>query len=110
LPLSEKTRVEVYVPDLPKPSYASLLGALEQEFTYTFGGCTILRGLSGSYLSTLGLTIQHRVNLVYTDAPFSLDENAVTLARYADQLRDAAFQALEEEAILVVAYEVHHAE
>lgn len=110
MPLSEKTRVEVYLPDLPKPSYESLLDALEQEFTYTFGGCTILRGLSGSYLSTLGLTIQDRVNLVYTDAPFSLGENAATLGRYADELREAAFQALDEEAILVVAFEVYHAE
>lgn len=110
MPLSEKTRVEIYVPDLPKPSYKSFLDALEQEFTYTFGGCTILRSLSGSYPSTPGLTIQDRVNLVYTDAPFSLGENAVTLSRYADELRDAAFQALDEEAILVVAYEVHHAE
>jgi hypothetical protein len=73
LPLSERARVEVYVPDL-------------------------------------GLTIQDRVNLVHTDAPFRLDENAATLARYADELRNAAFQALDEEAILVVAYEVYHAE
>ena len=28
-----------------------LLAALDQEFTYTFGGCTIVRGLEESYLS-----------------------------------------------------------
>ena len=110
MPLSEKVRVEVYLPDLPKLSYDMLLVTLEQEFTYTFGGCTILRGLSGSYLSTVGLTIQDRVNLIYTDAPFSLDGNLLTLSRYADELRDAAFQALDEEAILVVAYKVYHSE
>ena len=51
MPLSEKARVEVYVPDLPSPAYQNLLDALEREFTYTFGGCTIGRGLHGSYLA-----------------------------------------------------------
>jgi hypothetical protein len=45
LPLSEKARIEVYLPDVPRPAYQDLLAALEQEFTYTFGGCTTLRGL-----------------------------------------------------------------
>ena len=34
MPLSEKARVEVYLPDLPKQAYQNLLEALEQEFTY----------------------------------------------------------------------------
>jgi len=38
LPLFEKARVEVYLPDLPKPAYQELLAALDREFTYTFGG------------------------------------------------------------------------
>jgi hypothetical protein len=50
LPLSEKARIEVYLPDLPKPAYEDLLESLDQEFTYTFGGCTIVRRLDGSYL------------------------------------------------------------
>jgi hypothetical protein len=58
----------------------------------------------------LPLSEKTRVEVYVPDLPFSLGENAVTLARYADELRDAAFQALDEEAILVVAYEVHHAE
>jgi len=29
--------------------HEDLLTALTQEFTYTFGGCTIVRGLDGSY-------------------------------------------------------------
>jgi hypothetical protein len=57
LPLSEKARVEVYLPDLPRAAYQDLLGVLEQEFTYTFGGCTIISGLDGSYLSQAGLQI-----------------------------------------------------
>jgi hypothetical protein len=61
LPLSEKARVEVYVPDLPTLRYENLLDTLEQEFTYTFGGCTIMRGLHGSYLSEAGFPIVDRV-------------------------------------------------
>lgn len=109
MPLSEKTRIEVYLPDLPTPSYQRLLDALEQEFTYTFGGCTILHGLNGSYLSNYGLTIKDRVNLLYTDTPFAFSENQAMLSQYVDEVRSAAFQALHEEAILVAVYPVFHA-
>ena len=53
MPLSERARVEVYLPDLPKQAYQDLLEALDREFAYTFGGATIIRGLDGSYLSRL---------------------------------------------------------
>ena len=49
MPLSEKARIEVYIPDLPQQTYQNLLNALAQEFTYIFGGSTIIRGLDGSY-------------------------------------------------------------
>jgi hypothetical protein len=110
LALSEKVRIEVYVPDLPRSAYRNLLDALEQEFTYTFGGCTVIRGLGGSYLSQLGLTIQDRVNIIYTDAPLMLTLDDETLSRYADELRDAADNALDEEAILVSVFPIFHAE
>ncbi len=110
MPLSEKTRIEVYLPDLPAPAYRRLLDTFEQEFTYTFGGCTIIHGLSGSYLSLLGFSIPDRVNLLYTDAPFAFGNATELLSRYTDELRDAAFQALDEEAILVVAWPVYHSE
>ena len=110
MPLSERARVEVYLPDLPSPAYQELLDALEQEFTYTFGGCTLVRGLGGSYQSQLGLPIQDRINLLYTDTPFTFEEGFDKLSRYADALRQTAFEALEEEAILVVAYKVYHSE
>jgi hypothetical protein len=110
LPLSEKARIEVYVPDLPQETYQNLLDALAQEFTYAFGGSTIMRGLDGSYLSRAGLQVQDRVHLIYTDTPFAFEEHFESLSRYADALRDAAFQALEEEAILVVVLKIYHAE
>lgn len=110
MPLSEKVRIEVYLPDLPKPAYRDLLEAFDQEFTYTFGGCTIIRGLDGSYLSRVGLKMQDKINVIYTDLPLALDENLERISRYADNLTEAADEALEEEAILVAAYKVHHAE
>jgi len=110
LPLSERARIEAYLPDLPKQAYQDLLEILDREFSYTFGGATIIRGLEGSYLSRLGSKVRDRINLIYTDAPFGLRKNSNAIARYADQLRDAAFAALEEEAVLVVVMAVYHAE
>lgn len=110
MPLSEKARIEVYLPDLPRAAYQDLLKALAQEFTYTFGGCTIVRGLDGSYLSQAGLQIQDRINLIYTDTPYSFTENFEIISSYADKLKKAANAALEEEAILVAVVTVYHAE
>jgi hypothetical protein len=110
LPLSERARIEVYLPDLPSPDYRELLAALQQEFAYTFGGCTLAGGLSGNYLSQMGLPVQDRVNLLYTDAPFNFDGGFSGLSRYTDALRVMAFEALEEETILVVALRVYHSE
>jgi hypothetical protein len=110
LPLSEKARIEVYLPDVPRQEYQNLLVAFEEEFTYTFGGCTTLRGLEGNYLSRLGIRMRDRINLVYTDTPFPFEENFRRVSRYADELRDAAVAALEEEAVLVVVFKVYHAE
>jgi len=110
LPLSEKARIEVYIPDLPQQTYQNLLNALAQEFTYTFGGATILRGLDGSYLSRLGVRLQDQVQLIYTDTPFAFAEHFESISRCTDALREAAFEALTEEAILVVVLQVYHAE
>jgi hypothetical protein len=110
LPLSEQARIEVYIPALPQPTYQHLLDALSQEFTYTFGGSTIIRGLDGSYLSRPGVRVQDQIHLIYTDTPFAFAENFETISRYTDALREAAFEALTEEAMLVVVLQVYHAE
>ena len=110
MPLSEKARVEVYLPDLPKPAYQELLDSLDREFTYAFGGCTIVYRLDGSYLSRLGQRTQDRVSLIYTDTPFAFEQNWAILSKYADELRNAAMEALEEEVILIVVLQVYHAE
>ncbi len=110
MPLSEKARIEVYLPDAAGPAYAEFLAALVREFTFAFGGCTVVRGLDGNYLSRLGTVMRDRVNLLYADASFAFTANYATLSDYADALREAAMTALQEEAILVVIAQVFHAE
>lgn len=110
MPLSEKARIEVYLPDLPKQSYQDLLNALDEEFTCTFGGCTIIWGLDGSYLSQAGLKLQDRINLIYTDTPYGFEQNFKVISIYADRLREASYKALEEEAILVAVHQIYHSE
>lgn len=87
MPLSERARVEVYLPDLPRAAYQELLNELAQEFTYTFGGCSIIRGLDGSYLLQAGLQIQDRINLIYTDTPYAFKENFETVSVISMRLR-----------------------
>jgi hypothetical protein len=110
LPLSEKARIEVYLPDLAQPAYQDLLVSLEQELTFAFGGCTTVRGLDGNYLSRAGTVLPDRINLVYTDAPFSFQQHADRIDRYAQALRDATFDALNEEVVLVAVHPVFHSE
>ncbi|MGI8641915.1 MAG: hypothetical protein ACR2MG_18455 [Pyrinomonadaceae bacterium] len=108
MPLSVKARVEVYLPDLPKSVYQRLLKTFAEEFTSAFGGCTIIRGLDGNYLSKFGRIISDRINLIYTDTPVDFQENFSSISNYTDKLRKAAFEALEEEAVLVVVWQVYH--
>lgn len=110
MPLSEKARIEVYLPDATPPAYAELLAVLERELTYTFGGCTLVRGLDGNYLSRLGTVMRDRVNLLYSDTPFALKANFSKLSAYADELREAALRSLDEEVVLVAVFSVYHAQ
>jgi hypothetical protein len=108
LPLSARARIEVYLPDVPKLAYHDLLFALEREFCYTFGGVTTVRGIDGRYLSLAGAPVYDRVTLIYSDIPFSLNRQKSIIARYADELRGAAFSALDEEAVLVAIIPLYH--
>ena len=110
MPLSERTRVEVYLPDLPRAAYYNLLDELTQEFSYTFGGCTIIHGLDGSYLSEAGSPIQDRINLIYTDTPYAFKENFQTISTYADKLKAAVNTALNEETGLIAVARIYHAQ
>jgi hypothetical protein len=81
---------------------------VKTEFTYAFGGCSIVRGLEGSYLSALGNRIPDRINLIYSDIPTTLTKNFDTVAAYASELKRAAMSALTEEPILVCVEQIYH--
>jgi len=108
LPLLERVRVEVYIPDLPADAYRYLLRSFEEEFTYTVGGCTIVSGLEGSYLSKTGAKIPDRINLIYTDLPLALSTNFDHIARYTGELREVSLDALAEESVLIAVTQVYH--
>ena len=109
MPLLERVRVEIYLPDLPSSEYQNLLRSFEEELTYAFGGCSIVRGLEGSYLSEVGNRIPDRINLVYSDAPLALSTNFDTVAAYVGELKRVSMEVLSEEAVLISVEQVYHA-
>jgi len=109
LPLLERVRVEVYLPDPHLPEYENLLRLLAQEFTYAFGGCSIVRGLEGSYLSIRGNLMSDQINLIYSDAPLALSLDFALVVRYARELKRVVMDALAEEAVLITVEQIYHA-
>jgi hypothetical protein len=110
LPLSEKVRVEIFIPNLPDPVYERILEQLGDELTYAFGGCTVQPAF-GKYRSASGSIIPDKVNIPYTDAPLHPDEDRRLVERYVRDLQGAVSQALgEEEASLIAVHPVSHYE
>jgi len=110
LPLSEKIRIEIFIPDLPDPIYGRILEEFGDELSYAFGGCTVV-STSGKYRSASGLILPDRIDILFTDAPFKWETDRDVIERYAEGLRDIIEQTLkEEEAILISVYPVHHIE
>lgn len=108
MPLSEKVRIEAFIPDLPDPTYASILEELGDELTYAFGGCTIL-ATRGKYRSSRGLIFPDKVNLIFSDTSFIWNKDRLTIELYAERLRTVVKRALfREESILIAAYPVFH--
>lgn len=109
MPLSEKLRIEVFLPDNPDPAYKALLKQLQQEFTYSFGGCSVISGLEGQYRSEVdGSTIVDRVHLLFVDTNLEYDPDREELTQYLHHLYRTAYEALDEEAILISVYQIGH--
>lgn len=89
MPLRERVRIEVYIPDPQLSEYENLVHLLTNEFTYAFGGCSIIRGIEGNYLSTGGHRIPDRISVVYTDAPIALSTDFAVVAAYSRTLKEA---------------------
>jgi hypothetical protein len=109
LPLSEKVRVEIFIPDLPDPSYSRLCEELGDELSYAFGGCTAFNG-AGKYRADDGPILPDRVNVLFTDTPLQWKSDRLLIERYANVLREIVARALlKEEAVLIAVYPVCHA-
>jgi hypothetical protein len=110
LPLLEKIRIEVFVPDLPDPIYGRLLHELSDELSYTFGGCTVIPA-EGKYRSTAGSILPDKISILFTDRPFYWDRDRLLIEQYAGALRQVAQRALSvEEAILIAVHPAYHIE
>ena len=110
MPLSEKARIEVYIPDRKESNYQNLLDAFADEFTEAFGGCTIIRGLEGRYAGENGEKTVEGMNVVYADVPLELNKYLKEISVYADEVRHASHEVLNEESILVSVRGIYHAE
>jgi hypothetical protein len=104
LPLSEKVRLEIFIPDPPDTAYRDLLEELATELSYAFGGCTEVAA-SGKYRSFDGFIFSDMINILFSE------RDRLALGQYVDWVRGAAQLALEqEEVVLVSAYPVAHGE
>ena len=108
MPLSARARIEIYLPNRPAPVYKRLRKAFENEFLQTFGGCTVINDIQGSYLSADGKTDKDKIDLIYADTPFDFEKNFKALSKYTDELRETALGASGEESILIVVHEIYH--
>ncbi|MDQ3667042.1 MAG: hypothetical protein M3410_10820 [Acidobacteriota bacterium] len=81
MPLSEKIRIEIFIPDLPDPIYGRILDEFGDELSYAFGGCTIA-STSGKYRSDSGVILPDRINILFTDAPFEWEKDRDVVERY----------------------------
>lgn len=109
MPLSKRARIEVYLVVNNSAEYKLLLDAIEREFLNTFGGCTVIRGAKGLYLSGSGSIDADDINVVYADTAFDADADLEALSAYTDSLKAALLEATSEESILIVVNEIFHA-
>ncbi len=61
MPLSEKVRIEIFIPDPSDSAYLDLLEELGTELSYAFGGCTQVMA-SGKYRSFEGLILPDKMS------------------------------------------------
>ena len=109
LPLSERVRIEIFIPDLPDSSYSAVLEVLGDELAYAFGGSTVVP-TTGKYRSSNGLIFPDRINLLFSDTPFLWSRDRLVLELYADRIRSVVQRSLQqEETVLVAVYPVYHA-
>ena len=106
--LSKRTRIDVYLPEKKNKVYRRLRKAIESEFVFAFGGCTVIEGLRGHYLRSGETPEEDKITRIYADIPVSLEDRFEEISAYADAVREAAVEALPEQSILVTIEEIYH--
>ena len=106
--LLKRARIEAYLPEKNVKVYRLLQRAVEAEFLFTFGGCTVIKDIKGLYLHSGEKPDEDKITLVYADMPFDLADNFEAVSNYSDAIREAAAEALPEQSVLVVVHEVYH--
>ncbi len=108
MPLSERVRIEIFIPDPPDVSYRVLRQEIASELSYAFGGCTEISA-AGKYCSPQGRIVSDNIRILFSDAPIQFERDQVTLSQYVDWVKHAAQQSLEnEDEVLISVYPVCH--
>ena len=106
--LSEKVRIEIFIPNSLDNAYRRLLQELATELSYAFGGCTEIAAL-GKYRSLDGLIFSDQINILFSDIPLLWERDRLILTRYIDCMKHSAERALEsEEVVLISVHPVCH--
>lgn len=109
MPLSERVRIEIFIPDLSDPIYGNILEQVGNELTYAYGGSTTI-ATNGKDRSSEGFIFPDRVNLLFSDTPFRWERDRLLRELYAERIRSVVNRALaQEETVLVAVYPVYHA-
>jgi hypothetical protein len=110
LPLSEKVRIEIFIPDSSNNASRDLLEEFAGELSYAFGGCTEVPA-SGKYRALDGRIVPDKVTILFSDAPLRWEQDRLALAHYIDRVKSAAQSVLQqEEALLISVFSVCHAD
>lgn len=107
--LVQRARIEAYIPVSPDPAYRDALDWLILEFSYSFGGCTVIEYVAGYYLDSRGEVVPDRINIVYADTPLELRKRVRLVESYISGLLSfLRTQLYQEETILITAQSVLH--
>ena len=108
MPLLEKVRVEIFIPDVQDPAYDRVLEVLGDELTYSFGGCTVISS-AGKYRTEDGAIIPDKIHILFSDTAFLWARDRLLIESYVARARAVVRRALSrEESILVVVFPVFH--
>lgn len=108
--LSDRVRIEAFIPDRPDHSYSALLDRLQSEFTYTFGGCTVISA-TGRFPAANGRIVVDKISILFTGIPLEIQKDRLVIVRFTARLRSAVQAALQrEEAVFVSVHTVYHDE